>query len=431
MAIFTDIIDSDHPTTSTLYDLVTYNTSTKVISITTGTSIPANAAYNSDEGVTLQALYSHAKYAWKYDNDLIKHSFPFIAITAEQYEVVNGWTIDADTIQILRTGGFAVVDENGVLQEEWINVITLGNLNSNEQVYYTFDAALVPSSTINFNQVGTINECIKIFENGVQAKENYLGLFVRTYGRTFDSSNTTDIGVTSGFDTQVYRFPLSTLDDVKLAGIDGSAITGVTFTEGSVTKDIDANTGLTFDRVISANSVSLQNIYARTQYLLTLDSPIYGTTSGKTAPAMLVFLGDNVITEAGVFVETLTPAEKTRITFTAADGNTYQYDFTAGGNIIFNSYLSADSFAVYKVFYGTLPATEEAPLTFTVGDGTTVNGQTSIPFEFKFNELTNPQVTAVAIGLDTAQYVTATVTLENTTSNTISLVSALERNYSN
>jgi len=68
-----------------------------------------------------------------------------------------------------------------------------------------------------------------------------------------------------------------------------------------------------------------------------------------------------------------------------------------------------------------------------------VGGQTSIPFTFDYDNNaqggrtpgTDAEVTVVAIGLDTAQYVSATVTLTRSTGQNISLVSPLERNYSN
>jgi hypothetical protein len=44
---------------------------------------------------------------------------------------------------------------------------------------------------------------------------------------------------------------------------------------------------------------------------------------------------------------------------------------------------------------------------------------------------TDAAITVVGIGLDTGQYVKATATIQRTTSNSVSLVAALERNYSN
>jgi hypothetical protein len=68
-----------------------------------------------------------------------------------------------------------------------------------------------------------------------------------------------------------------------------------------------------------------------------------------------------------------------------------------------------------------------------------VSGQASINFTFDYDGNvqggrtagTNADVTLVAIGLNTAQYVISTGTITRSTANTITAVSALERNYSN
>ena len=44
----------------------------------------------SDDGVTLQALYSFLKNRWRLDADLIKYPFPMVAVTVEQFEIVSG-----------------------------------------------------------------------------------------------------------------------------------------------------------------------------------------------------------------------------------------------------------------------------------------------------------------------------------------------------
>jgi hypothetical protein len=68
-----------------------------------------------------------------------------------------------------------------------------------------------------------------------------------------------------------------------------------------------------------------------------------------------------------------------------------------------------------------------------------VSGQSSITLTFDYDNnvqggrtaATDASVTAVAIGLSTGQYVKATGLIERSTSNVISLVAALERNYQN
>jgi hypothetical protein len=69
----------------------------------------------------------------------------------------------------------------------------------------------------------------------------------------------------------------------------------------------------------------------------------------------------------------------------------------------------------------------------------TLGGASSVSFTFDYDNNTqggrtagtDADVTVVAIGLDTAQYVSATATITRATGQNISLVAPLERNYSN
>ena len=69
----------------------------------------------SGDGVTLQALYSFIKVEWKADPDLIKHPFPMIAITPEQFEFIDGWSpFDSPDIGPFATAnGFGLTDGAG------------------------------------------------------------------------------------------------------------------------------------------------------------------------------------------------------------------------------------------------------------------------------------------------------------------------------
>lgn len=68
-----------------------------------------------------------------------------------------------------------------------------------------------------------------------------------------------------------------------------------------------------------------------------------------------------------------------------------------------------------------------------------VNNQSyvTLTFDYDYNDQggrtpgTDAEVVAVAIGLNTAQYVSATGTIQRSTANVISLIAALERNYAN
>jgi hypothetical protein len=92
------------------------------VTITTGTRlVTLNIAGNlSNDGVTLQALYSFFKEEWKTDAALIPHPFPQVAITPEQFEWIEDWKPFNDaTRKLIRTGGWKEIDENDVLQKEW------------------------------------------------------------------------------------------------------------------------------------------------------------------------------------------------------------------------------------------------------------------------------------------------------------------------
>jgi hypothetical protein len=128
-------------------------TSEEIIIDTTNRVIALKVQGTLDEdGVTLKAFYSAVKDAWQGDtggpgssNRLIKFPFPFNPITDEQYEVVRGWTFDKTntsgtasqtTEELIRTGGWQVVNTADLTTEQWINVISLGSLGTTDQVYY-------------------------------------------------------------------------------------------------------------------------------------------------------------------------------------------------------------------------------------------------------------------------------------------------------
>lgn len=133
---------------------VVFGTSTEEIVIdTTNRVIALKIQGNLDEdGVTIKALYSAIKDAWQSDtggagssNRLIRFPFPFTPITDEQFELGDGWTFDKtntsgtatqSTEELIRTGGWRVVNEGGLITEEWMSVISLGTLGSTDQVYY-------------------------------------------------------------------------------------------------------------------------------------------------------------------------------------------------------------------------------------------------------------------------------------------------------
>jgi hypothetical protein len=99
------------------------------------------------------------------------------------------------------------------------------------------------------------------------------------------------------------------------------------------------------------------------------------------------------------------------------------------------------------MFFTTLPGAgndfgESGALLVQNSSGVNITGSVSsasIPFSFAYDSNvqggrtsgTDAAVTVVAIGANTAQYVSTTATIARSTGQNISLVAALERNYQN
>ena len=219
------------------------------------------------DGVSEQAVYSFSKEEWRADtrtalnDDLIKHPFPFEAITREQMEIGGGdahenWTwFNGYTRKKVRTGGWAGKNTAGTSLNQWSGIVTLGTLDSNAQVYYQLTNST--TAPANFSFQGAVNEAINTYVNGGDDNRNYLKLFVRKKQRTYAQSQISDIGVTQ-LETIVNRFPLSHALDpaidttdaeilgtapyrnqiaaVRESGTDGAkTLSGVTFTSTSAT----------------------------------------------------------------------------------------------------------------------------------------------------------------------------------------------------
>jgi len=184
------------------------------------------------DGVTLQAIYSFSKEEWRTDlqnfggDDLIRHEFPFEAITSEQFEIGGGdahadWTWwDEFTRKQIRTGGWAERNTANTILAEWTGIVTLGALDADTQVYYQQVDGAVPN---NFKFLGPVNESIQTFEDGGANNRGFLKLFARKKGRTYAGSEIADIGVTS-IQTIVNRFPLSAVVDPAIVATDGQIL---------------------------------------------------------------------------------------------------------------------------------------------------------------------------------------------------------------
>jgi len=114
--------------------------------------------------------------------------------------------------------------------------------------------------------------------------------------------------------------------------------------------------------------------------------------------------------------------------------------------VSFNSNLQNDSDAIYRVFFTDANGNDFGDSDAIIVDDNagvdvagTVAAQSSIQFDFDYDGNvqggrtagTDAPITVVAIGLNTGQYVRATGTITRSTSNAVSLVAPVERNYEN
>ena len=422
------------------------NQNTEVTFDTSAKTIALSAAGNlSTDGVTLQALYSFTKEEWKNDTNLIKYPFPFIAITPESFEFVNGWTpADSTTVNLLRNAGFAIKNANGSSAEEYIGLITLGSIGESDQVYYQQVAGATPTDVV---LTGAVNQPVKVYgdaSNGNFDYRDYLKVFVREQAKTYAASNETDIGVTT-FTYQAYRFPLANQADLKVTNDDTTADAyGVTIEYfGTPQSRTIGASSYNFDIIIDGNNRTAEEIYEAVQSALRKDTDIdagAGNVTGKTANELLTFVGDTLVTSTSVYIDNFQSIDVNRLEFFDNTGTKRTFPFVAAGTITFNQNLVDDGAAIYKMYYttgfGTASATLVKNSSNVAIEGTISSG--SVSFDYDYDGDTegggagvDKNVTLVAIGLNSAQYVLATGTITRTTQNSISLVAALERNYSN
>jgi len=356
------------------------------------------AGYN-EGGVDLQTLYSYLKEAWKAETDLIKYPFPMVAITAEQFEFVSGWRLTnstdtglVDSIPYIRNGGWAEVDAGGTPQNEYMGVVTLGNIEANHRVYYAFDGATAKTDSY---YDGPVNQAVKIFENGGDDnREVGFTTFIRSApegivgnvtGFTFDKSTSTEIGV-SVLANQVYRFPLSEAVDISITKLDTEIASGgsgaadtspyndmrIEYYSSAETLDV-GGTDYDFGVVIDANAdgnganPTLSDIYQFVQYQLRQTGDIAAAPGDETgvvgvlADELVQFVGATLKTlrqsdNDGVYIEDFNLDAINNVAFADNTGTEQTFPFKATVTLSFNENLINDPNSKYFLFYTSVPS---------------------------------------------------------------------------
>ncbi len=207
-----------------------------------------------------------------------------------------------------------------------------------------------------------------------------------------------------------------------------------------------------------------EEIYTAVQYNLRQNSDIDSTdqsVTGKVADQIMYFVGDTLISGraatgaqptnpngggSGVIIEGFDTNDTNRLTFYDNTNTARNFPFVATLTINFGANLIADASAKYWVFFTSVPDGDYGTADAIVvddNDGIDMSGNVSaassvtLTFDYDNNiqgsrtPAENAAVTVIGIGLATGQYVSATTTITRSTSNSVSLVAALERNYQN
>jgi hypothetical protein len=452
------IIDPDNlqliinSTEYTSQEIIVYPSTQKIRLVASGTSDLTSA------GVTLQCLYSFFKEEWKSNGTLIKYPFPLVSITDEQFELVDGWDwYDTTTKNLIRDGGWALKDTNGNSLEEFMNVTTLGSFNNSnlDKAYYLQSANGTPVDCV---YPGEVNQAVKIYGTSAYGSVNYKSyfkIFLREAGKIYDDYDLLTEQNLTTLTYKKYALPLSNSTDVKITHNDPLITSGAAYSNINVKYFSSAfnvtigTSAYPFDVIVYANDKTKEQIYEKVQYLLRTSGDIdtgNGIVRGDTASKLLEFIGDTLRTTEGVYISGFNTTDTNSLEFRDTTNTIRTYPYVAAGSLVFNDNLQNDNSAAYFMYFtnanGKLFGTSAALLVEdNSGDPVSgyVGGGASVSFDFDYDGNTqggrtagtDAAVTVVAIGLSTAQYFKTTSTLARSTANNISLVAALERNYSN
>lgn len=441
------------------------------------------------DGVTMQALYSFTKEEWLSDANLIKFPFPFISITGEQFEFINGWdlsgsyrslTNSASSKNMIRDAGWAVKDSAGNSREEYMNVTSLGAFNDSnvDQAYYLQSGSLgfIPSSSVYY---GEVNIPVRIYASGspygaptVKNYRNFFNLYLREQGKTYGSYDLiTEQNITT-LTYKKYALPLVNASDLKISSSDASISTNpvhtgmsINYYTGSVVRSI-GGTNYPFKVIIDGNNATAEQIYEFVQYKLRQTGDIdsnsnYSVIRGDTAGDLLTFIGDTLRTRRvtikgvahGVYIDNFQSVDTNRLEFTDDSGSIQTFPFVAAGTIAFNDNLRNDASSKYFMFFTNDDAGNNTGRDFGTQNAILINDNSgptpitglvatsaSVSFDYDYDgniqrgnasSGTDVPYTAIALGLSTAQYVVTTGTITRSTTNAVNFVAALERNYSN
>jgi hypothetical protein len=423
------------------------------------------------DGVTLQALYSKLVDLWA-TSTYQDSPFPMYAIDAlsGQFQIgtdgatFSGWTwADTNTRNALRDGGWSEYDASGVLLRQYAGFVGLGSITpaTTVQPYYHIASTDAPT---DFPFTDQFNVGVQVFGNAANGnfdKRTYARAFVREYGKKFKSSVLADTGAT-GTGANKVNFLVSNEDDLKIttllgavqatadAAMSGAPYSGITVAYYTVAQSRTvAGVARDFKIIIEGNGGTLEQIYAKIQYLLRQNSDINtggtaGTKTGKIQDELLRFVGDTLVTSQSVYIDDVISADSNRVEF-YDDTNTLRTNlYTAAGTMSFNSVLVGAG-SSYRLMFTAPPGAgndygEAGAVTVNNAAGTPITGTISsgsIAFDYDYDGNTqggyaggtDRPVTLIGIRPGYGKFAVATGTLNRSKGISLSLVAEQDRVY--
>jgi len=450
------------------------NVGTEIVIDEPNRTIQLVAAGNlvAKDGVTLQAVYSKLVDLWS-TSGYQDSPFPMYAIDAlsGQFQIgtdgatFSGWKWLNDTTRnMLRDGGWSEYSNAGVLNRQYAGFVGLGSVTpaTTVQPYYHLASTDAP---VDFPFTDQFNVGVQVFgdaSNGNFDKRTYAKSFVREYGKKFKSSVLADTGST-GTGANKQNFLISNEDDLKLinllgsnqatadAAMSGAPYSGITvaYYTANQTRTI-AGVSRNFKIIIEGNGGTLEQIYAKAQYLLRQNSNINvggdaGSKTGKIQDELLRFVGDTLVTSQSVYIDDVLAADSNRVEF-YDDSNTPRTNpYTAAGAMGFNSVL-VGSGSSYRLMFTAPPGAgndygESGAVTVNNASGTPITGtisSASVAFDYDydgntqggFSGGTDRPVTLIGIRPGYGKFAVATGTLTRSKTIALSLVAESDRVYS-
>jgi hypothetical protein len=358
---------------------------------------------------------------------------------------------------MLRDGGWSEYSSAGVLNRQYVGIVSLGDVNTGAQLYYQRNASDAPT---NFTFTDEVNEGIQVYGdsgNGDFDKRDYFQAFVREYSKKYKASTLSDTGqlTTGAFTVNVL---LSNEDDLKITADDTTVGADTPYTGidveffGSNQNKTIGGGSYPFRKIIDGNNATLEQIYTKVQYLLRQDSDIdsgAGTVTGKTAGELCYFVGDTLYTTLGVFIENILSADLNRIVFVDQNGVQRTYPYASAGILSFNSFLAQGGTGYYIMYFTNDDAGSNLGYDYGTANAITVNNATaaaisgaisSSQISFTYDYDGNIQRGAASAGDDApitivagnkgiAKPVVATGTITRSKGISISLVAEQDRAY--